>query len=144
MSLDTGRNSPYVETPLRWFSPRDTTPFSLNGHIGPVLAALPSQKYGPGVTEVWFGDDGWVTSEGTPIPPTDILAFAIPRTPWQDALDKITSRLGELFGCDTQVGAWLQSPQPLMGGKTPMELIECGQADHVLASVQSAVAGDHL
>lgn len=81
MGVDVMRNPPMVTTALTWYRPSETTPFAVCGHIGPLLAVLDADKYGPGPREVWFMDGGWEDSEGGEIEQADILAFAIPEAP---------------------------------------------------------------
>jgi len=82
MSVDVVRNpAPFAETVLRWYSPQETTPFALCGHIGPVLAQMDPGRHGSGVREVWFGDDGWEMTDGQALDVGDIRAFAIAYPP---------------------------------------------------------------
>lgn len=81
------RNPPAVQTTVTWYRPTDTTPFAVCGHLGPVMALLNEDKYGPGVQEVWFLDSGWEDSEGGDVDVDDILAFAVPEAPDLDAFE---------------------------------------------------------
>ena len=135
MSVDVMMNPPFVETPLRWYSPADTTPFALCGHLGPVLAAVPFEKFGSTVKEIWFGDNGWEDNEGAPFDESDVLAFAIPRPPYADVMDKLWAALEEIFDCDTASGAWLDTPQAGLGDKTPRQVVEAGDGERLLIAV---------
>lgn len=139
MAVDVMKTPPFVETPLRWYSPKQTTPFALCGHLGPVLVLVPTSKFGATPFEtVWFGDNGWETEEGDPFDEADILAFAIPRPPYAEVMEKIAAALGEPFECNGEFGAWLQKPRAGLDGQSPMQWLEAGRGDEVLAAVIAA------
>jgi hypothetical protein len=77
MALDVMRNPPSVEVMVTWYRASQTTPFAVCGHIGPVLAMLEEKVYGPWAQEIWFGDNGFETSEGDPIDSDEIHWWAL-------------------------------------------------------------------
>lgn len=77
MAVDVMRNPSSVDVVVTWYRPSETTPFAVNGHIGPVLAMLTESVYGPWAQEIWFGDNGYETSEGEPIADEHIHWWAL-------------------------------------------------------------------
>lgn len=135
MAVDVVSNPIGVPTELRWYSPKETTPFAVGGYIGPVLATVPFSKYGAMVREVWFGDDGWAHLDGQPIDENDILSFAIPRPFYMEQLEKAGQALGEVYEDESEFEAWLDAPQEVVGGRVPRAMLETGHGEELVEAI---------
>lgn len=82
------------------------------------------------------------------------MALDVPRPPgyergWNRGVkpdvSELFDKLGGLYDTDTDKMAWLQSPQPLLQGRTPLQLIETPEGyREVCAMLQAVLDGAYL
>lgn len=59
-------------------------------------------------------------------------------------LKQIRGMLADLYQESAEAEQWLDTPQTLLDGAIPRELVECGNGERVIAMLQAVLDGAYL